>query len=76
MASDWPFILNANTVVSYAKHRVTDHLTNLARIIDELGRQTIGTEWLTKLEKAHPVMPFLNYRRFASGRVATVRELM
>ena len=76
MASDWPFILNANTVVSYAKHRVTEHLTNLARIIEELSRQTMGTEWLTKLEKAHPVMPFLNYRRFAFGRVATVRELI
>lgn len=76
MASDWPFILNANTVVPYAKRRVTEHLTNLAHVIEELSRQTMGTEWLTKLEKAHPILPFLDYRRFALGRVASVRELI
>ncbi len=61
-ASDWPFIMNARTVIPYAKRRVKEHLFNFTRIYEELSRGNVGTEWLTSLEKKNSIFPDIDYR--------------
>ena len=76
MASDWPFILNARTVVPYATRRVKEHLLNFTHVYDALSRRNMGTEWLTALEKKHPIFPYLNYRRMKLASTETLRHLL
>ena len=63
-ASDWPFIMKAGTMVPYARKRIREHIHNFNYIYDSLSRNTIKTEWLTKLEKRDNIFPFLDYRIF------------
>lgn len=76
MASDWPFILNAQTVVPYANRRVKEHLANFTRVYDELSQRNMGTGWLTVLEKKHPLFPDLDYRRMRLAAAETLRGLL
>lgn len=76
MASDWPFILNAQTVVPYANRRVKEHLANFTRVYDELSQRSMGTGWLTVLEKKHPLFPELDYRRMRLAASETLRSLL
>jgi 1,4-alpha-glucan branching enzyme len=76
MASDWPFIMNAGTVVPYATRRVKEHLINFTHVYDALSQRTMGTEWLTALEKKHPIFPEFNYRRMKLAATETIRHLM
>ncbi len=76
MASDWPFILNAQTVVPYARRRIKEHLSNFTRVYDELSQRSMGTGWLTVLEKKHPVFADLDYRRMRLASVESLRELL
>jgi 1,4-alpha-glucan branching enzyme len=75
MASDWPFIMNAHTVVTYAERRVKEHLYNFTRVYDALSQRSMGTEWLTGLEKKHPLFPELNYERLKIDLVETLQKL-
>jgi 1,4-alpha-glucan branching enzyme len=61
-ASDWPFIMRAGTAVPYAVRRVKDHVANVSHVYDSLGRGSIGTEWLTRVEKQHNLFPQIDYR--------------
>lgn len=63
MASDWPLMMSAGTVVQYSQRRVCEHIYSFTRVYEELSRRAMGTEWLTGLEKRHPVFPQFNYRR-------------
>ncbi len=76
MTSDWPFIMNARTVVPYATRRIKEHLLNFTRVYDALSQRSMGTEWLTALEKKHPVFPQLNYRRMKLATTETLRHLL
>lgn len=76
MASDWPFIMNARTVVTYAERRVKEHLYNFTRIYEALSQRNMGTEWLTWLEKKHPVFPNLDYRRMKLSNSELLKDLM
>ncbi|MFW5788719.1 MAG: glycoside hydrolase family 57 protein [Spirochaetota bacterium] len=61
-ASDWPFIMHAGTAVPYAVRRVKDHVANVAHVYEALSRGTIGTEWLTRVERRHNLFPDMDYR--------------
>ncbi|MDR1894748.1 MAG: DUF1957 domain-containing protein [Spirochaetales bacterium] len=63
-ASDWPFIMQEGFAVPYAEQRVREHLYNFNRIYEDLCRNTVDTEWLTRLEKQNNCFPDLNYRIF------------
>ncbi|SIQ04557.1 1,4-alpha-glucan branching enzyme [Alkalispirochaeta americana] len=76
MASDWPFIMNARTVVTYAERRVKEHLYNFTRVYAALSQRNMGTEWLTRLEKKHPLFPDLNYRRMKRATTEALRDLI
>ncbi|MFP4154024.1 MAG: glycoside hydrolase family 57 protein [Alkalispirochaeta sp.] len=76
MASDWPFIMNARTVVSYAERRVKEHLRNFTRVYDALSQRNMGTEWLTAVEKKHPLFPHFNYRRMKLPITENIKHLI
>ncbi len=64
-ASDWPFILKTGTTVQYATRRIKEHLFNFNRIYDGLCRNSVSTEWLTRLEKKNNLFRDIDYRLFA-----------
>jgi 1,4-alpha-glucan branching enzyme len=76
MASDWPFIMNTQTVVPYAIRRINEHLLNFTHVYDALSQRNMGTEWLTVLEKKHPVFPELNYRKMKLRSTETLRRFL
>lgn len=63
-ASDWPFIMKICLNADYAKMRVKRHLYNFNKIYDNLCRNTVNTEWLTRIEKEDKIFPDLDYRIF------------
>ncbi|MCD6342512.1 MAG: DUF1957 domain-containing protein [Spirochaetaceae bacterium] len=63
-ASDWPFIIKTGTTVLYAERRVKNHISNFNRIYESLCRNTVKTEWLTKLEKRNNIFKDIDYRAF------------
>jgi 1,4-alpha-glucan branching enzyme len=64
MASDWPFIMKTGTAVPYAEKRIREHLHNFNFIYENLCRNTVNTEWLTRIEKKNNVFPDIDYRLF------------
>jgi 1,4-alpha-glucan branching enzyme len=63
-AIDWPVIMRSGTSEEYAASRIREHISNFYRIYDAMSQGTLGTEWLTKVEKKHNVFPRLNYKVF------------
>ncbi|ADK80669.1 glycoside hydrolase family 57 protein [Sediminispirochaeta smaragdinae] len=64
MASDWPFIMKTGTTVPYAEKRIREHLHNFNFIYENLCRNTVNTEWLTRIEKKNNIFPDVDYRLF------------
>lgn len=67
-ASDWPFLLRAGKSGSFARKQIEDSVTNFNRIYEMLCANTVGTEWLTRLEKRNNIFPDINYRVFRRKR--------
>lgn len=67
-ASDWPFLLRAGKSGSFARKQIEDAVTNFNRIYEMLCANTVGTEWLTRLEKRNNIFPNINYRVFRRKR--------
>jgi len=67
-ASDWPFLLRAGKSGSFARKQIEDAVTNFNRIYEMLCANTVGTEWLTRLEKRNNLFPNINYRVFRRKR--------
>ncbi len=67
-ASDWPFLLRAGKSGSFARKQIEDAVTNFNRIYEMLCANTVGTEWLTRLEKRNNIFPGINYRVFRRKR--------
>ncbi|MDA3950853.1 MAG: DUF1957 domain-containing protein [Spirochaeta sp.] len=76
MASDWPFIMNARTVVLYAEQRVKEHVINFTRVYEALSQRNMGTEWLTAVEKKHPLFAMFNYRRMKLPTTENIKHLI
>ncbi len=66
-ASDWAFILKTQTHTAYAYRRLHDHLARFTRLYDAISHQTIDEAWLRQVEGADNLLPFLDYRVYASA---------
>lgn len=66
-SSDWPFIMKMGSTAPYAVMRVKEHVSNFTRIYEDLCRNTVNTEWVTRIEKRNNLFPDLDYRIFRSG---------
>ncbi|MCF7929707.1 MAG: DUF1957 domain-containing protein [Spirochaetales bacterium] len=63
-ASDWPFIMKTGTTVPYAVRRVKEHIYNFNQIYGSLCRNTVNTEWLTRIAQKNNLFPDMDYRIF------------
>jgi len=67
MASDWPFIMSNGTNSTYAEGRIREHIHNFNVVYDNLCRNTVDTEWLTRTEKKYNLFPDIDYQMFQSN---------
>lgn len=68
MGSDWALLMRAGKSSGFARRQVEDAVTNFDRIYEMLSSNTVGTEWITKLEKRNNLFPEINYRMFRKKR--------
>ncbi|HUW39558.1 MAG TPA: 1,4-alpha-glucan branching protein domain-containing protein [Rectinemataceae bacterium] len=68
MCSDWSLLMRAGKASSFARRQVEDSISNFGKLYDMLCSNTVGTEWLTRLEKRNNIFPDLNYRIFRKKR--------
>jgi 1,4-alpha-glucan branching enzyme len=69
MCSDWSIIIRVGKSGSFARKQVEDAVTNFERIYEMLCANTVGTEWITHLEKRNNLFPGINYRIFRKKKV-------
>jgi 1,4-alpha-glucan branching enzyme len=56
-ASDWPFILRADTSPEYARRRVKDHLLRFISLHDQLTATSVNEKWLAEIESRDNIFP-------------------
>ncbi|WP_244163338.1 1,4-alpha-glucan branching protein domain-containing protein [Paenibacillus pectinilyticus] len=69
-SSDWTFILDADTVTSYATKRIETHLSNFHTLLNSLTKGAADKELSTlvpSLERNAPFLPELHYQLFQSS---------
>jgi 1,4-alpha-glucan branching enzyme len=64
-SSDWAFIMKTGTMVEYAVRRTKEHISNFARLHDEIRGSHIDEGHLAFLEDRHNIFPNLDYRVYA-----------
>jgi 1,4-alpha-glucan branching enzyme len=65
MASDWPFIISNGTNVNYAQQRMKEHIYNFNLVYENMCRNSVDTEWLTRTQKKTNIFPDIDYRVFS-----------
>ena len=68
MGSDWALLMRAGKSSSFARRQVENAITNFNKIYEMLSSNTVGTEWITRLEKKNNIFPEINYRMFRKKR--------
>ncbi|HEY0828290.1 MAG TPA: 1,4-alpha-glucan branching protein domain-containing protein, partial [Bacilli bacterium] len=63
-SSDWAFIIDAQTVPSYAISRIKYHLGNFHQLLDWLHTKEFSLEQLDAIERETPCFAFLHYSCF------------
>lgn len=63
-SSDWTFILNAGTTVTYANRRLNEHLGWFFALCDQLEKGSVDTAALHYLERLHGVFPYMDYQQY------------
>lgn len=64
-SSEWAKMIETDTFADYAKKAFKDSILAFTAVFDALGSNTVSTEWLCNLEKAHPIFPWMNFRIFS-----------
>ena len=64
-SGEWAKMLHEGKSPDYVRSRFTAAVTAFTTVFDSLGSNIVSTDWLTKLEKAHPLFPWMNYRIFS-----------
>ena len=65
-SSDWPFIITAGTMDSYAKNKINNHLVRFLNLAEQIEENNIDLPWLQQLENTDNLFPHLDYRLFQS----------
>jgi 1,4-alpha-glucan branching enzyme len=61
-SSDWPFIMTAGHMDSYARSRVEEHMVRFNRLHRQISEGSIDEGWLARLEEKDNIFPHLDYR--------------
>ncbi|NLT94636.1 MAG: DUF1957 domain-containing protein [Clostridia bacterium] len=67
-ASDWAFIMNANTMVEYARKRTIDHLGRFFKICHDLKNNRLDADWLEAICNKNNIFPEIDYTLYASNQ--------
>jgi 1,4-alpha-glucan branching enzyme len=65
-SSDWPFIMQTGTTVSYATRRFDAHVLRFTRLYEALSSGTVDEAWLRSVESQDNIFPDLDYRLYAT----------
>ena len=65
MEGDWPMMMHDGDMPEYARDRFKESVAAFSTVYDSLGSNCISTEWLTKMEKKHPLFDVMNYHVFS-----------
>ena len=63
-ASDWAFLMKANTAREYATKRTMDHLARFTRLHDQFVANAIDEEFLRDCEWRDNIFPNLSWRYY------------
>jgi 1,4-alpha-glucan branching enzyme len=61
-SSDWAFIMNTGTHVSYAVERTKNHLLNFTKLYNQIKSNSIREDWLGGIENKNNIFPNIDYR--------------
>ena len=64
-ASDWAFIMYAETMVEYAVKRTKDHLLRFTLLYKTIRKGNIDETWLADIESKDNIFPDIDYRVYA-----------
>ncbi len=67
-SSEWPLLMSDNSFSSFAEKVFTENITAFATVYDSLGSNSVSTEWLTRVEREHPIFSWINYRIFSKKK--------
>ena len=67
-SGEWPLMLHEGRFPEYVTARFKESIASFIAVFDSLGSNTVSTEWLTKMEHAHPLFPWINYRIFSKKK--------
>jgi 1,4-alpha-glucan branching enzyme len=68
-ASDWPFMINAQSCPDYARRRIRQHLRHFHLLGDGLDNQAVPETDLTALESVDNIFPQITPRYWTNGGV-------
>ena len=63
-SSGWAKMIEDDDFPEYAEMRFKQSINDFTAVFDALGSKTVSTEWLTNLENAHQIFPWMNYKIF------------
>ena len=61
-ASDWPFLIQADTMRDYAERRIRDSLARCQALISQVENDTIDVAFVDRVDQAPFLFPQLSYR--------------
>jgi len=67
-SAEWAMMLHEGRLPEYVSERFKKSIASFIVVFDSLGSNTVSTEWLTKLEREHPLFPWMNYRIFSKKK--------
>ena len=67
-SAEWALMLHEGRFPEYVTARFKESIAAFITVFDSLGSNTVSTEWLTKMEHAHPIFPWMNYRIFSKKK--------
>ena len=64
-SGEWAKMIHDGVFPEYATKRFKESIKAFMIVFDALGSNTVSTEWLTRLERAHTIFPWMNFRMFS-----------
>jgi len=67
-SSEWANLMNDNSFSAFAEKSFTENISAFSTVYESLGSNSVSTEWLTTVEREHPIFPWINYRVFSKKK--------
>ncbi len=63
-SSEWAKMIHDGQLPVFASDEFKKNILAFTTVFDSLASNTVSTEWLTTMEKTHPIFPWINYHIF------------